>query len=45
MSFRDLRAWGLAIPYFGYAEASEVTVVNKASRDFHESIRDLIKVA
>lgn len=42
ISFRELENWALAEPYFGYNDAAEVTVVNKAPRVFQQSIRNLI---
>lgn len=44
ISFRELEAWGLALPYLGWAEAAEVAVVSKAARMFHPDIRNLVKL-
>jgi MoxR-like ATPase len=42
ISFRELEAWALALPYYGWKQAAEVAVVSKAGADYRPSIRDYI---
>jgi MoxR-like ATPase len=44
ISFRELEAWALALPLFGWEQGAEVAVVNKAHPDDQASIRDLVKM-
>lgn len=44
ISFRELEAWALALPFYGWKAAAEVAVVTKANPDYHASIRDLVKL-
>jgi MoxR-like ATPase len=45
LSFRELEAWALACPKFGYEEAARVAVVNKAPRVFRESLEGLLALS
>jgi MoxR-like ATPase len=44
MSFRELEAWALALPYFGFKDAAELTVVSKAPHAFRPAVRTLLGV-
>ena len=44
ISFRELEAWALALPFYGWKQAAEVSVVQKAHPDYHASIRDLVSL-
>lgn len=44
LSFRELEAWALLLPYFGYAESAEIAVVSKAAHVFRPDIRNLLQL-
>lgn len=41
-SFRELEAWAMLLPHFGYADAAEAAVVSKAALVFQSDLRNLI---
>ena len=45
MSFRELVAWGEAIPVMGYMGAARVTVINKAPISMRPSIQGILDLA
>lgn len=44
ISFRELEAWAVALPYFDYKEAAEIAVVTKAADVFRKDIRNLLQL-
>lgn len=44
MSFPDMVMWAEALPYYGWEQAAEIGVVQKANPRFRESIRRLLEM-
>ena len=42
ISFRELEAWALLLPYYSYKEAAELTVIEKAPPSMRADIRSLL---
>jgi len=45
ISFRELEAWALAIPFHGFADAAEIGVISKAPAVFRPDIRNLLQLS
>lgn len=44
ISFRELEAWALTLPFFGWKQAAEISVVSKAAKMYQPDLRKLIQL-
>jgi len=44
ISFRELEAWALTLPFFGWKQAAEISVVSKAAQMYQKDIRNLVQL-